>query len=91
MISQNRLMEIFSVTPPNEATSEEWLAIYRLARIGEWYEQILSLKFMDDNLPKPQDALLGSRLRVQISMPPSMGGKWVDYRRDGKYDDAANA
>lgn len=50
----------------------------RWQRIGRWYEQVLSLKFMEGNLPKMQDALLGCRLRVQIDMPH---GEWEDYDR----------
>lgn len=73
-------------TAEDEA-AERFAAIHqkqeeRWQRVGQWYEEYFALKFMDDNLPKPQDALLGSRLRVQISIPH---GDWVDYRRDGKY------
>lgn len=52
-----------------------------LARIGEWWEQVFLLKFAHE-CPTPRDALLGCRLRIQISLPH---GDWVSWRRDGKY------
>lgn len=71
-----------------DEAAERFAAIHekqgeRWQKIGRWYEEYFSLKFMDGNLPKPQDALLGSRLRIQISIPH---GDWVDWRRDGKYE-----
>ena len=72
----NRLMEIGSLTPPH-ATHDEWRALIRFARIGQWYEEYFALKFMDGNLPTPQTPLYGSRLRVQIDTKEG----WEDWHR----------
>lgn len=71
-----------------DEAAERFAAIHekqeeRWQRVGRWYEEYFALKFTEGNLPKPQDALLGSRLRIQISIPH---GDWVDWRRDGKYE-----
>lgn len=45
-------------------------------RVGQWFLLSFQCRFMDNNLPRPGDALLGHRFRLQWK---DIDGGWHDY------------
>lgn len=81
LLSDKRLMEIGSLTPPH-TTKDEWVALYRLARIGQWYEDAFVCRFGPEYAaPLPQGPmLLGARCRLQME---DKNGGWLTLFRRG--------